>query len=349
MEWLLVPLLYTLIILRPALSYPFGAGPSACKTLVPGHGKEPQPADTLPFLIEPDGDSFVLNRILKVRIRTAHGKYKNRKISGFFVQARAPDGSEAVGKWQVEAGTAAAEGSKVAIKTQNCFHEADSVTHADSKPKSADLILHFLPTGNMPDQIQFMGTIARDYGTYWTNVRSAIVSRRFVPEAEAPPPPPPVPVTTHAPKRIQHITHTILHHVTTPLVHHAHKVSHHPRRTTPHRTTTTSTTAVPVTTADIVQLELDKYMEEKKYIEEKERNALMEKAAAKHQDNEENVQNDGSNPDSQAAKVRNGSKTKAATDGNAAASLSVSRHFLIHLFLLQCVIFVTLRIATRRS
>lgn len=46
-------------------SYPFGAGLSACKTLIPGHGKDPQPAETLPFMIEPESDTFTPNRIFK--------------------------------------------------------------------------------------------------------------------------------------------------------------------------------------------------------------------------------------------------------------------------------------------
>ncbi|OQV18506.1 hypothetical protein BV898_07515 [Hypsibius exemplaris] len=49
---------------------------------------------------------------------------------------------------------------QIGMKGQNCSYPFDSVTHSDSKPKNADMVLHFMPTQNTPDQIQFMGTIA---------------------------------------------------------------------------------------------------------------------------------------------------------------------------------------------
>jgi hypothetical protein len=52
-------------LIHVSKSYPFGAGLSACKTLIPGHGKEPQPMETLPFMIEPESDHFTPGRIFK--------------------------------------------------------------------------------------------------------------------------------------------------------------------------------------------------------------------------------------------------------------------------------------------
>lgn len=48
-----------------AKAYPFGAGLSACKTLVPGHNVAAQPMETLPFMIEPESDYFTPGKIFK--------------------------------------------------------------------------------------------------------------------------------------------------------------------------------------------------------------------------------------------------------------------------------------------
>lgn len=53
------------ILISLCSCYPFGAGLSACKTLIPGHGKEPQPPTTLPYQIEPESDTFFPNRLFK--------------------------------------------------------------------------------------------------------------------------------------------------------------------------------------------------------------------------------------------------------------------------------------------
>jgi hypothetical protein len=84
---------------------------------------------------------------------------------------------------------------------------------------------------------------------FWANVKSTVVAKRVVPDAEREttatpsivhPPhvqPEHVPTTPHTPKRIHHVTQHMPDHTT----HRPHRATHHQRRTT----TTTTTTEMP--------------------------------------------------------------------------------------------------------
>ena len=159
------------------------------------------------------------------------------------------------------------------------------------------------------------GTIARDYATFWANVKSSIVTRRLVhheadreifvypPTTTTEQPATHVPlyhqtmatlppaIVTHSPKRIHHVTIE----PKTTSAHHHHRASHHPRRTTT-TTPTTTTTLLATTPLDL----LSKYhIPEDKILEDQELASIIAK-------NELEALKRAGLTDDQSADVQNG-------------------------------------------
>ncbi|XP_041464950.1 uncharacterized protein LOC121415706 isoform X1 [Lytechinus variegatus] len=149
-------------------SYPTGAPTTTCTSLTPGHGSTPQTSPS-PFLITPQFRNYGPSTPMQVNLTSTNGT----PFKGFMVQARVVGTHTPVGIFS--------DTSSVGQRIDCSSTFANTLTHIDRNPKTLVTAVWTGPSNADGENIEFVGTFVQDLNTYWTFIRSSVLTDACLP------------------------------------------------------------------------------------------------------------------------------------------------------------------------
>ncbi|XP_071789474.1 adhesion G-protein coupled receptor G7-like [Asterias amurensis] len=171
---LIYSVLVLFLVLRSGTCRSTGAPSQACSSLTPSHSGSSQPSSTSPYQLElVSGNTYAAGGKVTVLLSA---NPRTTTFKGVIMQARQVLDGSVVGSWQLS-------GSD--YQHLACPGDTDgqgTITHTDGQNVKA-LPVRF--TWNAPvrlvGDLEFQFSVVQDYVTYWTNMKSSIVSRDSTP------------------------------------------------------------------------------------------------------------------------------------------------------------------------
>ncbi|XP_064648204.1 putative defense protein Hdd11 isoform X2 [Lineus longissimus] len=146
---------------RGGATYSHGTPDSACRTMLPGHGVEPQTSSS-PYTIFVTADTYHPEKPLKV-ILFAIGS--TAEFSGFLLQARQVNSERICGSFLIPDHAAD-------IQHRTCQRRDDTVTHSKCfRAKNVEVIWY--PPLHNYGLIKFHATIVFNKTTFWSQIESS--------------------------------------------------------------------------------------------------------------------------------------------------------------------------------
>ncbi|XP_018428077.1 PREDICTED: putative ferric-chelate reductase 1 [Nanorana parkeri] len=156
-------LFYLAGCLVAVFGYPSGQISASCETMLPVHGNNGPQSSAALFVITASSNSFKPGDTITVTIKN---NGSSNGFKGFLLEARSLGGN-----WIT--GTFSTTGSNA--QTLTCSEGANTaVSHTNDNLKQSVTAIWTAPQGAGP--VRFTATILSSYNTFWTNVKSDIIS-----------------------------------------------------------------------------------------------------------------------------------------------------------------------------
>lgn len=154
--------LFLVVLLSAADAYPDGPPPDACVHMTPGHVPNPPGAHAdSPYSVDILGGVYNYSANQEIRVKISGGAYK-----GFFIQARAADGSSTD-----PLGIFVYPPKSTEIRDCSGFNSS-AIAHTNSNQKRGKTFTWIAPE-EFYDPIVFVATVVRNYANYWVQLPSA--------------------------------------------------------------------------------------------------------------------------------------------------------------------------------
>ncbi|XP_071797497.1 uncharacterized protein [Asterias amurensis] len=183
-------LLIILTVPQEGTSRRNGAPIEACSTLMPQHPETaPQSSETIPYLLDTDGDTYTPGGTVRVRLVTEGPRYDF--FRGFILQARRRDNGTPFGSWQVPP-------TDVIFWRHLLCPDTDyikaTITHIDNTAKYPPLSPDNFITWNAPELVQsnpetvdFVASVVYNFTTYWVNLQKSVTLSNNINECDSNP------------------------------------------------------------------------------------------------------------------------------------------------------------------
>ncbi|XP_057375038.1 putative ferric-chelate reductase 1 homolog [Daphnia carinata] len=136
---------------------PYGAPQSACATMMPGHGFNPQNG-TSPFIVIPLTSDIMQNSFVPIGLSSL----SSDDFKGFLIMAFSNSSRQPIGKFSIEA-----DG-----QSMSCFNGTDNAaTHSINNDKSW-VMLNWMPPYNFVGSVRFRTTFVKNASHYWVGIES---------------------------------------------------------------------------------------------------------------------------------------------------------------------------------
>eukprot|EP00092_Neocalanus_flemingeri_P006539 GFUD01007049.1.p1 GENE.GFUD01007049.1~~GFUD01007049.1.p1 ORF type:complete len:214 (+),score=54.10 GFUD01007049.1:81-722(+) len=169
---LLSSLLLSLAFLPAIPAYKSGAPASVCHTMLPGHGKQPQPLADSPYHVQVSSQSVMPGGRIAVSL-TSHNE---TEFKGFLLKAVDVETDKIVGTFTIteEEGNASNNLTLATAQYLNCTHDQSSITHTSNVAKLGHTA-EWSPPDQFAGSVVMVATFVKDGYTYWVNVTSDTV------------------------------------------------------------------------------------------------------------------------------------------------------------------------------
>ncbi|ESP01762.1 hypothetical protein LOTGIDRAFT_139154 [Lottia gigantea] len=146
------------LCLKLSSSYPSGAPPTVCGTMMPGHNVAPQGLPQIINIFELSSQTYSPNSPITVKVKGT--------MAGLLLQARKNSDMLQVGSF-----SSLPKGTKVLT----CQGTPNSVTHSNKTPNTDPTFTWNPPASDVGD-VTFYLTMVKDYSTFWVKIPSPILT-----------------------------------------------------------------------------------------------------------------------------------------------------------------------------